>query len=635
MTLILILFLFPHSTFAASSASMSGPSIVKPGDTITVRLSVSGNNFEGFEGNISWDSSKLQLSGDPTAGASSPWIISFNSGASNIYFTGYGSTANSVTVANITFVVKASAGTGISVTASGVNLTIGGADSPAGSASYSTTVTAPSTPSTPSPSTPSTPSNPSGSSVNTLKSLSVAEGTITPAFDANTTAYALTVPFTVAALNITATTTDSKARVTVTNNTLIQGKVTPVSVIVTAENGSTKTYVINATREQDPNYVASANNYLASLVPSYNALSPVFNKDVMYYAINVPYECTQILFTAAPEDVKTNCIILGNPSLTANTDNLFHVVCTAEDNSIRVYTITVRRMMNYNLFITDEFTNSIITQINDQNKPVIIDMTKSPVQIISSKILTALKEHSARILIIDTPNGRITFQGTDLNGDITDGFYDFTINNSSQYKEKLLSSAANSENAIFSTHHQGELPGYAEFAIYTNITNGSNVNVYRYDTENDKYIAIAKNIKVNGGTVTFLCNTGGDFLITTKTIVGASSSSAVSKQGSGNSSYLLIIGIGALCLLLGFGLGFIGKKRQNPDGSSKNRLQNNTKNEDKKQEKARKKLLRKEKKIKKKDEITENFSEIPFENKPVEGIEAIIDNLTNKSENIE
>ena len=145
------------------------------------------------------------------------------------------------------------------------------------------------------------------------------------------------------ALTITATSNDSKASVSVQNNALAAGKTTPVSVVVTAENGTTKAYVINVARAQDPNYVPSSNNYLASIATSYGSLSPTFDKNVTHYAMNVPYECTSIAFTAAPEDPLSTCVVLGDSSLIAGTDNLFYGVVTAENGTTRIYYITVRR----------------------------------------------------------------------------------------------------------------------------------------------------------------------------------------------------------------------------------------------------------------------------------------------------
>lgn len=85
----------------------------------------------------------------------------------------------------------------------------------------------------------------------TLSSLSVAEGTITPEFNKDVKEYAITVPNEVTKLNITATPTDSKATVSVTEYEELKEGENIITISVTAEDGTTKTdYVIKATRQR-------------------------------------------------------------------------------------------------------------------------------------------------------------------------------------------------------------------------------------------------------------------------------------------------------------------------------------------------------------------------------------------------
>ena len=57
------------------------------------------------------------------------------------------------------------------------------------------------------------------------------------------------MPYDVEALTITAVANDEKATVTIQNNTLAAGETTDVQIVVTAENGDTRTYTIRAARE--------------------------------------------------------------------------------------------------------------------------------------------------------------------------------------------------------------------------------------------------------------------------------------------------------------------------------------------------------------------------------------------------
>ena len=48
--------------FYAASASLTGPSTVRAGDTITLKLNISDNGKYGLEGSLSYDSSQVTLS---------------------------------------------------------------------------------------------------------------------------------------------------------------------------------------------------------------------------------------------------------------------------------------------------------------------------------------------------------------------------------------------------------------------------------------------------------------------------------------------------------------------------------------------------------------------------------------------
>ena len=86
----------------------------------------------------------------------------------------------------------------------------------------------------------------------------------------------MNVPSTVSKLTISATPNNQYASFSVSNNKLKAGNETAVSIIVTAQDGTQKTYVIKATREMDENYTPSNNNYLKTLTPSIGTMYPSF-----------------------------------------------------------------------------------------------------------------------------------------------------------------------------------------------------------------------------------------------------------------------------------------------------------------------------------------------------------------------
>lgn len=125
-----------------------------------------------------------------------------------------------------------------------------------------TTPTTPNTPSTPTtkpstntptkpstkPSNPSTPTTSTKSNNSKLASLQIAEGVITPEFNSNVREYAVMVPNEITKLSIAASQEHSRATVRIVGNEELQVGDNTVEIIVTAEDGSTSTYKIYATR---------------------------------------------------------------------------------------------------------------------------------------------------------------------------------------------------------------------------------------------------------------------------------------------------------------------------------------------------------------------------------------------------
>ena len=121
------------------------------------------------------------------------------------------------------------------------------------------------------------------------------------------------------------------------------GGKTNVTVTVKAENGSTKTYTIVVTREQDPNYVASANNNLSGISVEGFLLSPVFSADKTSYIVWVPYETESVNVSGTAADTKASVEVVGGENLAAGQDNEVKVVCTAENGDKKTYTVVVKR----------------------------------------------------------------------------------------------------------------------------------------------------------------------------------------------------------------------------------------------------------------------------------------------------
>ena len=319
--------------FYAASASLTGPSTVRAGDTITLKLNISDNGKFGMEGSLSYDSSVVSLS-SMTCNVSG-WKVENNGNAIIVYDDALSNPlSGNKTVLTLKFQVKSGVaeGTAVNISVNGIVTTDGSAESSIGKASYSTRVAAPL------------------SSNANLSSLSVSEGTLSPSFSAGTTSYNIgEVDFSVSKLNISYRTEDSKATVSINGNNLAVGANT-VSVVVKAENGTTKTYKIQVTRKQDPNYVPSSNAALGGITISGGAISPTFSSEVTDYIVYLPYEYVGKDFTVAgtAADAKALGVTGGTIAPLVEGVNTTSVVCKAEDGTEKAYKITVVVMPQYN-----------------------------------------------------------------------------------------------------------------------------------------------------------------------------------------------------------------------------------------------------------------------------------------------
>ena len=311
---------------ASASASLTGPGTVRAGDTITLSFNLNGSGIFGASGTLSYDSSQVTLSGT-TQKIGSPWAVEFNGNNFVAYDNNLSNPINgNKTLFTVTFKVKSvAAGTNIKISYTGVKASDGSADANVGTVTYSTTIAAPL------------------ATDNNLASLTVSNATISPAFSEGTTQYTASVPFDVSKLNVSAKAKDAKAKVSVNSPTLTPNGTTKVTVTVTAENGSKKTYTIVVTRASDPNYVASGNNSLSGISVEGFLLSPQFSADKTNYIVWAPYETENVTVSGSAQDSKASVAVEGGSNLVAGQDNEVKVICTAENGDKKTYTVVVKR----------------------------------------------------------------------------------------------------------------------------------------------------------------------------------------------------------------------------------------------------------------------------------------------------
>jgi hypothetical protein len=201
------------------------------------------------------------------------------------------------------------------------------------------------------------PPPPAASSDADLSALSISAGTLDPAFSPDVNDYAATVGNAVAEITVTATTSDAAATLTVDGTATDSGATsapidlvvgtTPIDIVVTAEDGTTKTYAVAVTREP------SSDATLSALELSAAALNETFDPATTAYTADVGNDADSTTVTATVSDEAAALEIDGtavdsgtasDPIALAVGGNTITVTVTAGDGTTtETYTITVTR----------------------------------------------------------------------------------------------------------------------------------------------------------------------------------------------------------------------------------------------------------------------------------------------------
>ena len=172
------------------------------------------------------------------------------------------------------------------------------------------------------------------SSNNYLKDIKLSYGNIT--LENNKFEYDLNIPYDIDSIDVNAITEDSNAKVEISGNNDLKVGLNQIKILVTAEDNTTKTYIINVTRKEE-GYTLSNNNYISKLtITGYNLN---FNKDILKYNLKIKKE-KRLDINIELEDSKSNYKIIDNNNLKNNS--IIKIIVTAEDNTTRTYEIHIK-----------------------------------------------------------------------------------------------------------------------------------------------------------------------------------------------------------------------------------------------------------------------------------------------------
>ena len=194
------------------------------------------------------------------------------------------------------------------------------------------------------------------SSDNTLKSLQISPGTLTPAFSPDRTTYNATVDADVTELVVSAAANDSAAKISISGRRMDPGSNT-TTITVTAEDGSVKKYIIYTTRLEDGNDgTVTIDGRKYSVVKDYSEITIPDG----YQEIDYDYNGQKI---NAVKGIKTGLILM---------------YLESEDGKggFYIYDETAKTFSPYNAVAEPEITYVVLPITNSLEKPAGYALTR-------------------------------------------------------------------------------------------------------------------------------------------------------------------------------------------------------------------------------------------------------------------
>ena len=228
---------------------------------------------------------------------------------------------------------------------------------------------------------------------NNLASLSVSEGSLDPVFNKNTPSYEVNVPYAITEIELVATTEHERATVSgVGTKTLATGDNT-FTVVVKAEDNTTKTYTVVVKRAK------SSNKLLLDLTVDGTTIEG-FEANKYNYAMNVANNKTSVDIVAIPTDAKATVLGDGTKSLVTTATNVINITIIAEDGTTEILKVSITRAKSSNNYLSSLSTSEAAISPAFNKETLSYDVTV-PFEVRSLNINAIKEDNSATISSID------------------------------------------------------------------------------------------------------------------------------------------------------------------------------------------------------------------------------------------
>lgn len=173
---------------------------------------------------------------------------------------------------------------------------------------------------------------------NSLLSLSVDNGVLSPAFSPDWLEYAVYLPYEISTATVSAEVSDFWASLDIGNVAELAVGANVINVTVTSEAGEARVYTVNIHRGYRMGDETASDVSLSSLAIAGAELSPAFSPEVTTYTAE--FETAQDAFdVTAVSTYGYPVSVLGDTSLVENNESIIVVAVAAPDGTIGVYLI--------------------------------------------------------------------------------------------------------------------------------------------------------------------------------------------------------------------------------------------------------------------------------------------------------
>ena len=168
-------------------------------------------------------------------------------------------------------------------------------------------------------------------------------------FSPNKTSYSVAVPQDTETVEVYAQVADNGATVTGTGSVNLDEGENTINVTVTAEDGTTKTYTINITREgieeESTNEASSGEGLSKLVIQQIREMTPEFQTNVYEYTVKYIGENTSLPIEVEPTDESYIVEITGNEELKEGENIITILVSTSAGENVATYQITVNKSL--------------------------------------------------------------------------------------------------------------------------------------------------------------------------------------------------------------------------------------------------------------------------------------------------